>query len=76
MESEGSLRSTNEPSLAPIISYINPPPTLPSILILSSRLRPDLPIGVFPSGFSIETLYAYLFGSTYGTFPAHSTVLI
>ena len=39
-----------------------PPNPVPwrSILILSSRLRPGLPSGLFPSGFPTKTLYAPL----------------
>jgi hypothetical protein len=63
MEPEGSLPCSQEPSTSPypkpdrssqyhrILSFLRP------ILILSTHLRPDLPSGLFPSGFPTYILY-------------------
>jgi hypothetical protein len=68
MGPEGSLPCSQEtpPPPNPILSQIDPAHTIPSYLskmyiILSIRLRLVLPSGVFPSGFSTNTLYAFLF---------------
>jgi hypothetical protein len=59
--------------LVPIMSHINPVHTtqsyLRSILILSTHLR--LPIGLFPSGFPTNILYAFLFSPLRATCHAH-----
>jgi hypothetical protein len=53
MEPEGSLWSSQEPPLVPILSHINQIHTVPSsprsILILLTHLRHGLPSGLFPS---------------------------
>jgi hypothetical protein len=56
-------RVHNSPPLGPILSQIDQIHTrsLRSILILSSHLRLGLPSGLFPSGFPINILYAFLF---------------
>jgi hypothetical protein len=59
-------RIHNYPPTVSILSQLNPvntpnPTSWRSILILSSHLRLGLPIGLFPSGFSIKTLYHDLF---------------
>jgi hypothetical protein len=61
------LYSVHEsPLLVPILGQINPlhtirPISLRSILILFSHLRLGLLNGLFPSGFTIKILYAFLF---------------
>jgi hypothetical protein len=58
-------RVHKSPRQVPILSHINPIHTIPSylrsILILSRHLRLGLPSGLFPSGFLINILYAFLF---------------
>jgi hypothetical protein len=59
-------RVHKSPPLAPILSQIDPIPTIPSylskiILILSTHLRLGLPSRLFPSGFPTNILYALLF---------------
>jgi hypothetical protein len=44
---------------------------LRSILVLSSLLLLDLPSGLFHSGFSTKTLYAFSFSPMRATYPAH-----
>jgi hypothetical protein len=67
MEPESSIPVSQEPSLIPIFSHINPIHTNPSYLSKIPRL--GLPSGLFPSGFPINTLYAFLFS------PAHEVCL-
>jgi hypothetical protein len=67
------------PPLVPILSRINSVHTilsyLRSTLILSSHLRLGLPSGLFPSGFPINILYAFLFTPIHATYPAHVILL-
>jgi hypothetical protein len=69
----------NSPPLVPILSQINPvhttPPYLRSILILSTHLCPGLPSGLFPSGFTTNILYAFLFSPMHATWPDHLILL-
>jgi hypothetical protein len=46
-----------------------------SILMLSIHLRLGLPSGLFPSGFSTNNLYTYLFSPIRATCPAHLILL-
>jgi hypothetical protein len=58
------------------IQSIPPHPTSwRSILILSSQLRQGLAIGLFPSGFTIKTLYTPLPSPRRATCPAHLNLL-
>jgi hypothetical protein len=49
--------------------------SLRSILISSSNLCLGLPNGLFPSGFPIKILYAFLFTSMHATCPVHLILL-
>jgi hypothetical protein len=61
MEPEGSLPCSQEPSLVPILSQIDPvhPIPLNPILILSTHLSLGLHSGLFLSGFPTNILYAF-----------------
>jgi hypothetical protein len=48
---------------------------LKSIVILSSRLRPGLLTGLFPSGFPTRTLCVFLISRMRVAYPAHLTLL-
>jgi hypothetical protein len=64
MEPEGSLPCSQEPSTGPYPQpdgFSSHHPILRSILVISTHLRLGLPSGLFPSGFSTNILYAYLF---------------
>jgi hypothetical protein len=54
---------------------IQSPSYLRSTLILSTHLRLGLPSGLFPSGFPINILYAFLFSPFHVTCPAHLILL-
>jgi len=63
MEPEGSLPFNKGPPLVPILRQMHSvhtfyPISLRSIVILPSHLHFGLPNNLFPSGFSIKTLYA------------------
>jgi hypothetical protein len=76
MEPEVHYRVHNSPPLVPILSQINPVHTTPSyVLILSFHLRLGLPSGLFPSGFPIKILYAFLFSPIRATWPSHLILL-
>jgi hypothetical protein len=82
MEPEGSSPYSQEPSIGPIPSQIDPVHTIPShpispgsILILSTHLRLGLPSGLFPSGFATYMVYAFLFFRVRATCPAHLILL-
>jgi hypothetical protein len=75
MEPEGLLPCSQEPSIGPYLSRINPVHTTPlylylkSILILSTILRVGLPSCLFLSGFPLQNpIYIHLIRTT---FPAH-----
>jgi hypothetical protein len=58
-------RVRKSPLLVTILSQFDPVPTIPSYLskihlILSTHLRLGLPIGLFPSGFPTNILYAFI----------------
>jgi hypothetical protein len=67
------------PPLAPILSQINPVHTIPSYLrpalILSTDLHLGLPSGLFPYGFPVSVLYAFLLPPITATCPAHLILL-
>jgi hypothetical protein len=77
MEPEGSLPRSQEPSTGPYPEPDRSNPYHPilslvrSILILSTYLRLGLLSGLFPSGFSTNILYAFLFYPIRATYPAH-----
>jgi hypothetical protein len=58
-------RVHKNPPPVPILSQINQVHTTHPILILSSHLRLDLTSGLFPSGFTTNILYAFLFPNLY-----------
>jgi hypothetical protein len=75
MEPEGSLPSLQELSNC---TYPEPNQSSPqhsiserSILMLFIHLRLGLPTGLFPSGFSTNNLYTFLFYPIRATCPAH-----
>jgi hypothetical protein len=75
MELEGSLPCHRGPPLVPSLSEMHPghtlhPPSLRSILILSSHLCLGLQSGIFPSGFQTKILDIFVF-SMHTTWPAH-----
>jgi hypothetical protein len=78
-EPEGSSPCSQESSTGPYpepdrsIPYHTIPSSLRAILILSTHLRLGLglPSGLFPSGFSTNILYAFLFSPICATCPAH-----
>jgi hypothetical protein len=65
--------------LVPILSQINPIHTTPSylrhILILFTHLLLGFLSGLFPSGFSTNILYVFLFSLIHTTCPAHLNLL-
>jgi hypothetical protein len=67
------------PPLVPILRSIQSIPlhtiSLRSTLILSTHLCLSLPIGLFPSGFHTNILYAFLFSLTRATCHAHLILL-
>jgi hypothetical protein len=69
------------PQLVPLPSQFSPIQTLTLkgslkfILIIDTRLHPDLPSGVFPSRSLIKNVYAFLISHTHATCPAHLLVL-
>ena len=68
------------PPPVPILSQLDPVHTptsyfLKIILILFSHLRPELPSGLFPLGFTTKTLYTPLSPPTRATCPAYLIVL-
>jgi hypothetical protein len=77
MEPKGSLPCSQEPATGPypepdwsspyrpILCIVRP------ILILSTHLRLGLRSGLFPSGFSANILYAFIFAIIRATCPAH-----
>jgi hypothetical protein len=76
MEPEGSLQCLQVPITGPYPDPDASSPHLPtifskSILILSSRLLLDLPSDLFPSGYTIKTIYAFLISLTRATCHAH-----
>jgi hypothetical protein len=61
-------RVHRSPPLVPILSQIDPVPTISrSIFILSTHLRLGLPSGLSPSGFPSNILHAFLFSATRAT---------
>ena len=73
-----AFTSFRHPSLSwasPIQSQYPQPTSCRSILILSTHLRLDLPSGLFPSGFSIRTLYAALSSPIRASCPAYLILL-
>jgi hypothetical protein len=80
MEPESSLPCSQKPSTGP-----NPEPDQSSTyhasylskihLVLSTHLRPDLPSGLFPSGFPTNILSELLFSFIRATCPAHLIIL-
>jgi hypothetical protein len=70
MEPEDSLQRPEGPATGPLIQMNQvhnlTPHFLSSILMLSSHLRQCLPSGLFPSGFPIKVLKAFLIFSTRG----------
>jgi hypothetical protein len=67
MEPKGSLPCSQEPSIGPYPEPDQSNPYQPMLLslrsnfILSNHLHLGLPSGLFPSGFHINILYAFLF---------------
>ena len=65
MDPAGSTHTHNGSPVIPIMSQINPIPridtySIRSNLILSSRLRLDLPKGLFPAGLPVKILKVML----------------
>jgi len=62
------------PTTRCIQSTSSNPASLRSVLILSYHLRLGLPSGLFPSGFTTKTLYAFLIFPIRATCPSHLTL--
>ena len=70
-----SVRHLSLSWASPIQSIYPHPTSWRSSLILSTHLRLDLPIGLFPSGFPTKTLYTTLSSPIRATCPAHLILL-
>jgi hypothetical protein len=68
MKPQGSLPRSQEPSTGP---YPEPNQSNPYNFNIIYPLRLGLPSGLFPSGFSTNILYAFLFSPICATCPAH-----
>jgi hypothetical protein len=78
MEHEGSLPCSQEPSTGPYPEpdQCNAYHPLRSILVLSTHLRLGIPSDLFPSGFLINILCAFLFSPIRATCPAHQSMSV
>jgi hypothetical protein len=74
MEREGSLQGSQAQTLDPIQSTSHPNPLRYSLIL--SYLLLGLSSGLFPLGFQMKILYAFLISPTCAAYPAHLIFLV